>query len=63
MDLDVRGLPLEPVAQRLVDAGTASSAGSTACPGVPAAISTAAIDAAWPTQMVETSFLTYCMVS
>ena len=33
-------------------------------PRAPAAIRTAAIDAAWPTQIVETSFLkTYCMVS
>ncbi len=32
-------------------------------PGAPAAMRTAAIDAACPTQIVETSFLTYCMVS
>jgi len=29
----------------------------------PEASSSAAIDAAWPMQMVVTSFLTYCMVS
>ena len=32
-------------------------------PGAPAAISTAAIEAAMPMQIVETSGLTYCIVS
>jgi hypothetical protein len=61
MDLDVHGLPADlPV--RLVHEDPGVGEGEPLPPG-PAASRTAAAEAAWPMQMVETSARTYCMVS
>ena len=63
LDLQVGDLTAAGLAVRLVDQDPRVRQGRSACPGVPAASSTAAAEAAWPMQTVWMSGLTNCIVS
>ena len=62
LDLDVDGLALRATV-RLVDQHAGVRQGEALARASPAARITAAAEAAWPMQMVETSGLMYCIVS
>jgi hypothetical protein len=62
VDVDVGGLPRQPLHERLVDHDSGIRQGVALALGAGAS-STAAIDAAWPMQMVCTSGLMNCIVS